>query len=55
MNVIKQSNSPIQVKITETGTCIAKLKHVWQATRRYDKRNAYKIVKSYGVEGIAPF
>lgn len=55
MSVIRLGNPPIPVKITERGTCIAKLKHVWQAARRYAKRKGYKVVETYGVMGVAPF
>ena len=56
MNKIIRLGLPaFPVKITEHGTFIAKLEHVWQAARRYAKRNGYKIVETYGVIGVAPF
>lgn len=55
MSIIKLGNPAIPVKITETGTYLAKLEHVWQAARRYAKRNGYRIVETYGVMGVAPF
>jgi hypothetical protein len=55
MSVIRLGSSAIPVKITEQGTCIAKLEHVWQAARVYAKRNGYKIVETYGVVGVTPF
>jgi len=55
MSVIKLGNPAIPVKITKTGTCLAKLEHVWLAARRYAKRNGYKVVETYGVMGVAPF
>jgi hypothetical protein len=55
MSVIKLGSPAIPVKITETGTCLAKLEHVWQAARRYARQNGYKVVETYGVMGVAPF
>lgn len=55
MSVIRLGNPAIPVKITESGTCLAKLEHVWQAARRYAGRNGYKVIETYGVMGIAPF
>lgn len=55
MSIIRLGNPAIPVKITEYGTYLAKLEHVWQAARRYAIRNGYKTVESYGVMGIAPF
>lgn len=45
MSVIRLGSPAIPVKITEQGTCLAKLEHVWQAARRFAKRNGYKVVK----------
>lgn len=55
MNIIKLGDPPIPVKVTEQGTFIAKLEHIWQAARRYARRNGYKVIESYGVVGVAPF
>jgi hypothetical protein len=55
MSVIRLGSAAIPVKITETGTCLAKLEHVWQAARRYAKQNGYNVVETYGVVGVAPF
>jgi hypothetical protein len=55
MSIPRLGNPAFPVKITESGTCLAKLEHVWQAARRYAKRNGYKIVETYGVMGVAPF
>ena len=55
MNIIRLGSPAIPVKLTEYGTCLAKLEHVWQAGRRYAKRNSCRIVETYGVMGIAPF
>ncbi len=55
MNIVKLGDPAIPVKLTETGTFIAKLEHVWQAGRRYAKRHGYKVVETYGVMGVAPF
>lgn len=55
MSIIKLGSPPVPVKITEHGTCIAKLEHVWQAARRYARQNGYKVVETYGVMGVAPF
>lgn len=54
-DVIRLGNPAIPVKVTEQGTFIAKLEHVWQAARRYAKRRGYKVVDTYGVMGVAPF
>lgn len=56
MNDIIRLGSPaIPVKITEQGTCLAKLEHIWQAARVYAKRRGYRVVETYGVIGVAPF
>ena len=55
MSVIRLGNPAIPVKITETGTCLAKLDHIWQAARRFAKQNGYKVVETYGVMGVASF
>jgi hypothetical protein len=55
MSVIRLGSPAIPVKITQYGTCLAKLEHVWQVARRYAKRNGYKVVETYGVMGVAPF
>ncbi len=55
MSIIRLGSPAIPVKITEQGTCLAKLEHVWQAARRFARRNGYKIVETYGVMGVAPF
>lgn len=55
MNVIRLGNPAFPVKITETGTCLAKLEHIFQAARRYARRNGYNVVETYGVMGVAPF
>lgn len=55
MSVIRLGSPAIPVKITEYGTYIAKLEHIWQAARRYAKQHGYKTVETYGVMGVAPF
>lgn len=55
MSVIRFGNPAIPVKITEHGTCLAKLEHIFQAGRRYAKRHGYKVVETYGVMGVAAF
>lgn len=45
----------IPIRMTEFGTCIAKLDHIWRAARTYAKRNNYKLLEMYGVIGVAPF
>ncbi len=55
MSIIRLGSPAIPVKITEYGTCLAKLEHLWQAARRYSKRNGYRVVETYGVMGVAPF
>ena len=55
MSIIRLGSPAIPVKITDTGTCLAKPEHVWQAGRRYANRNGCKVVETYGVIGIAPF
>ena len=55
MSVIRLGSPAIPVKITEYGTYIAKLDHIWLAARRYAKQNGYKVIETYGVMGVAPF
>lgn len=55
MSVIKLGSPAIPVKLTDYGTCLAKLEHIWQAARRYARQNGYKVVETYGVMGVAPF
>ncbi len=55
MSVIRLGSPAVPVKITETGTCLTKLEHVWQAARRYAQRRGYNVVETYGVVGVAPF
>ncbi len=55
MSIIKLGSPALPVKITEYGTCLTKLEHLWQAARRYAKINGYKVVETYGVMGVAPF
>lgn len=55
MSIIKLGNPAIPVKITEYGTCFAKLEHIWQAARRYAKERSYNVIETYGVVGVAPF
>ncbi len=55
MSVIRLGNPAIPVKLTETGTYLAKLEHIWQAARTFAKQNGYKVVETYGVMGVAPF
>jgi hypothetical protein len=51
-DIIRLGNPAIPVKVTEQGTFIAKLEHVWRAARIYAKRNSYNVIETYGV---APF
>jgi hypothetical protein len=55
MSILRLGNPAIPIKLTEYGTCLAKLEHVWHAGRRYAERNGYKVVETYGVMGVAPF
>lgn len=55
MSVIRLGSPQVPVKITEYGTYLAKLEHVFQAARRYARRRGYKVIESYGVMGVAPF
>ena len=55
MSIIRLGSPAIPVKITEYGTYLAKLEHIWQAARRYARQNGYKVVETYGVMGVAPF
>ena len=54
-DIIRLGNPAIPVKVTEQGTFITKLEHVWRAARLYAKRRGYKVVETYGVMGVAPF
>lgn len=55
MSVIRLGSPAFPAKVTEFGTFVCKLEHVWQAAGRYAKRNGYNVVESYGVIGVAPF
>ncbi len=55
MSIVRLGNPAVPVKITEYGTCLAKLEHVWQAPRQYARQNCYKVIETYGVVGVAPF
>lgn len=55
MSVIRLGSPSFPVKVTEFGTLICKLEHVWQAARRYARRNGYNVIETYGVIGVAPF
>ena len=55
MDIIRLGRPAIPVKVTDQGTLIAKLEHVWRAARTYAKSNGYNVVESYGVMGVAPF
>jgi hypothetical protein len=55
MNVIRLGNPAVPVKITERGTCLAKLEHVWQAARQYAYLKGHKVDEAYGVVDVAPF
>lgn len=55
MSIIKLGSPAVPVKITEHGTCLAKLEHIWRAARRYAKRRGCTIMENYGVVGVAPF
>ncbi|MEK7724786.1 MAG: hypothetical protein AAB336_10585 [Acidobacteriota bacterium] len=55
MSIIKLGSPPFPVKINSDGSCFAKLEHLWQAARRYAKKNNLEISESYGVIGVAPF
>ena len=55
MSVIRLGNPAVPVKITETGTCLAKLEHIWKGARRYARKNGYNVMETYGVVGVAPF
>lgn len=55
MSVIRLGNPAFPAKVTEFGTFVCKLEHVWQAARQYAKRHGHSIVATYGVTGVAPF
>lgn len=55
MSIIRLGNPAFPVKIIAAGTYLAKLEHVWQAARRYAKRDGCRVVETYGVVGMAPF
>ena len=55
MSVIRLGNPTVPVKITEHGTYLAKLEHIWRAARAYAKRRGYRVMETYGVVGVAPF
>ncbi len=55
MSIIKLGNPAIPVKLTKSGTYIAKLEHIWRAARTFAKQNGYQVMELYGVVGVAPF
>lgn len=55
IDIIRLGKPPIPVKVTEQGTFIAKLEHIWQAARIYARKHGYKVIETYGVIGVAPF
>ena len=55
MSIIRLGNSAFPVKITEQGTYLAKLEHVFQAGRIYARQRGYSVVETYGVVSVAPF
>lgn len=55
MNIIRLGSPSVPVKITERGTCLAKLEHVWRAARKFAEQRGYTVDESYGVVGVAPF
>lgn len=55
MSIIRLGNPAVPVKVTEYGTYLAKLEHIFRAARRYAKRNGYNVIETYGVVGVAPF
>ena len=55
MSIIRVGSPAIPVKITEYGTRLAKLHHIWRAARTYAEINSYKVIETYGVMGVAPF
>ncbi len=54
-NIIRLGSPAFPVKITEYGTLVAKLEHIWQAARCYAKSHGYNVIETYGVVGVAPF
>ncbi len=55
MDIIRLGSPAIPVKVTEQGTFIVKLEHIWRAARTFARINGYKTVETYGVMGVAPF
>ena len=55
MSDIRLGNPSIPVSVSDEGTCVANLTDIWQAARKYAKKNNYKVMKDYGVMGVAPF
>lgn len=54
-DIIRLGNPAIPVKVTEQGTFICKLEHLWRAARQYAKSKGYNVVETYDVMGVAPF
>jgi hypothetical protein len=55
MSVIRMGSPAIPVKVTKSGTYIAKLAHIWRTARRSAEQRGYKVMEGYGVLGVAPF
>ena len=55
MDIIRLGSPAIPVKVTEQGTFIAKLEHIWRAARKYAEWRGYNVIDTYGVIGVAPF
>lgn len=52
--VIKLGIPPFPAALTENGTFLAKIEHVWHSARRYALLNGYEYINSFGVVGVAP-
>ena len=49
-----QGNPPFPAFLTEHGTMLAKMEHIWHSARRWAKQHGHKYDSTYGVIGVAP-
>jgi hypothetical protein len=52
--IVTVGDPPFPAALTEAGTMLAKMEHVWHAARRYAKRHGHRYDQSYGVVDVAP-
>lgn len=55
MSIIRLGSPAVPVKITETGTCLAKLEHVWQAGRNMQEETVITSLKLTSLSALHRF